>query len=41
MCEKEILIKRLTETLNKKRPSKSGKENPDKRENINLVKVYH
>ena len=31
MCEKDILIKCLMETLNKKGPNKSGKQKPDKR----------
>ena len=35
MYEKEILIKRLTKTLKRKR------QKPDKRENINLDKLYH
>ena len=41
MYEKEILIKRLTKTLKRKRPNKCGRQKPDKRENINLDKLYH
>ena len=41
MYEKEILIKRLTKTLKRKRPNKCGRQKPDKLENINLDKLYH
>ena len=41
MCEKEVLIKRLMETLNEGRSNKNGKQKADKRKNINLAKTYH
>ena len=41
MSETEILMKSLTERLNKERAKKIGKEKPEKRENIDLDKIYH
>ena len=31
MCEKDMSIKRLTETLNEERAKQNGKQKPDKR----------
>ena len=41
MCEKEILIKRLTETLNEEKVKQKWETETSKSENINLVKIYH
>ena len=41
MCEKEILIKRLTETLNEEKVKQKWETETSKSENINLVKTYH
>ena len=41
MCEKEILIKRLTETLNEEKVKQKWGTETSKSENINLVKIYH
>ena len=41
ICEKEILIKHLTEILHEKKAKKCGKQKSDKRVNINLDKIYH
>ena len=41
MCEKEILIKRLTETLNEEKVKQKWGTETSKSENINLVKTYH
>ena len=39
VCEKEILIKHVTETLNEE--NKCGRQKSDKQVNINLNKIYH
>ena len=41
ICEKEILIKRLTETLNEEKVKQKWETETSKNENINLVKTYH
>ena len=41
MCEKEILIKLLTETLNEEKVKQKWETETSKSENINLVKTYH
>ena len=41
ICEKEILIKRLTETLNEEKAKQKWQTETSKHENINLVKTYH
>ena len=41
MCEKEILIKRLTETLNEEKVKQKWETETSKSENINLVKTDH